>query len=42
MEKIIKKIIHMYFSLKNVTEKLPLLGLAALYFLPVSSSVYEV
>lgn len=32
----------MYFSFKNVTEQLALLGLASLYFLPVGSSVYEV
>lgn len=33
-----------YFSflVQNVTEELPLLGLAGLYFLPVGSSVDEV
>lgn len=32
----------MHFSFKNITEHLPLLGLAGLYFLPVGSSLYEV
>lgn len=34
--------ISQIFSFKNVTEQLPLLGLAALYFLPVGSYVYKV
>jgi len=33
---------NMNFSFKNVTEKLPLLGLSGLYFLPVGSSEYKV
>lgn len=36
------QIIYLFFLLKNVTEELPLLGLAGLYFLPVGSPVDEV
>lgn len=38
----IYRLFNFFFLLKNVTEELPLLGLAGLYFLPVGSPVDEV